>query len=329
MHIDELQVLRRKLDRRANLVRKSNLVRLAVALRDFFLFLDNEPSLVEILNQLLRDVPDFQEIYVGYRSSADAAKASNEKELAAMGYASLRELSTSKNHPRNIVGALYSIHIDDTENNPQEKRDERMVSFYIDSLLEPFYIFVDEQLDSRRAILSILRKYKHRCEWFERNRLLDAYEKDTQRGEQNLALDFYQFLFNEGVNFSIEPSSLDGKIDLIAAQDTDDPLLADAKVFSGSNKKHLCDGFGQIYGYANKYNEPSGYLLIFNVSDKDLVITGSHTSSPVPSVTHNHRTIYFLIIDICKHPRPPSKRGLVRPVEIPVSTLFDTAGYSI
>jgi len=316
MQIDNLQGLQRKLERRVNVVRKSTLDRLAAALSRFFVFVESDETLCELLDHLKVEVPTYIELYSSYKSSPDISAISREEEIAAIGYAALRDLSRSEGHPRNLVGSLYAVHVNDGETHPQQARDSRSVDFFIDTFLEPFYVYLDEQLNNHYSLLGLLRKYKHRCEWFERKRLLDEFSRETRLRETHLAIDLYKFLFEEGVRFSIEPSSLDGEIDLIAAQDSDEPLLADAKIFKGDNKSAICDGFGQIYRYANKYNEPNGYLVIFNISDIDLVFDGSDSTNAIPCIQHNHKTIYLLVVDICEHPKPTSKRGKIRAVTI-------------
>src|SRR6266581_393430 len=77
----------------------------------------------------------------------------------------------------------------------------------------------DHMNETRKAIRSI----KHRSEWFYREQLWQL-ASESQKGEKLLALDLYAYLYDQGINFSIEPSSLSGAIDLIAAQHTDDPL---------------------------------------------------------------------------------------------------------
>lgn len=88
-------------------------------------------------------------------------------------------------------------------------------------------------------MLMLLLRYKHRSEWFRRDHLWELSQIE-QKGEKELALDLYAYLFDQGLDFHIEPSSITGAIDLIAAQDTEDPLLLDTKIFEGDKRgKHI------------------------------------------------------------------------------------------
>jgi hypothetical protein len=53
--------------------------------------------------------------------------------------------------------------------------------------VEPLFDYIDEHLDDKRMTLVLLRKYKHRCEWFRRDALRDACNAETRNGEKTLA----------------------------------------------------------------------------------------------------------------------------------------------
>jgi len=112
-------------------------------------------------------------------------------------------------------------------------------------------------------MLALLRCYKHRSEWFNREELRNLAAK-TRVAERCLALDLYRYLYDQGIDFHLEPSSMPGAIDLIAAQNTDDPLLLDVKILDGkSDKSYIKQAFDQIHTYTQQYNEPFGYLAVY------------------------------------------------------------------
>ena len=78
--------------------------------------------------------------------------------------------------------------------------------------------YVDEHLDDQQAILYFLRRYKHRCEWFHAERLRQAVRHDTHKGEKTLALDLYEYMHDQGIDFHIEPHSTSGIPDFVADQ---------------------------------------------------------------------------------------------------------------
>ena len=164
-------------------------------------------------------------------------------------------------------------------------------------------------------MLALLRKYKHRCEWFRRRDLLHKWRAKTRQGEKALLDDLCEYLHDQGVEFHIESKSASGRIDLISAQSGPDRLAADAKIFNpqgGQNAAYLARGFRQVYDYCNDFNEPIGYLVIFKTCKQGLSITGAHQELAVPFITHNNKTIFLLIIDIFYYRQSASKRGKVK-----------------
>lgn len=189
------------------------------------------------------------------------------------------------------------------------------IKYFIDVYLEIFYDYIDEKLDSQSFILSVLKHYKHKCEWFQKEFLYNLKEdRKSIIKEKNLALHLYEFLYDQGLEFSIEPNSLIGEPDLVAAQNTVDPLIADAKVFDGNNrnKAYLIKGFNQIYQYILHYNESFGYLIVYKACEEDLNFALPLQSQTTPYITHNNKTIFIITIDIYPHKKPASKRGVLK-----------------
>jgi hypothetical protein len=167
--------------------------------------------------------------------------------------------------------------------------------------------------------LGSLIRFKHACEWFWREELYKLWQDETHRGEKKLALRLYEFLHSQGIQFSIEPWSVSGEVDLVSIQSSNEPLIADAKIFNPEKSKgarYITQGFRQVYQYTSDYNEPIGYLIIFNTSDKHLRFALSSGSEPVPKVVVNNKTIFFLVIDLYPHETSASKRPQPEVVEI-------------
>lgn len=81
------------------------------------------------------------------------------------------------------------------------------------------------------------------------------------------------------------------------------------KIFTGSNKAHIKTGFGQSLLYSNNYNSPTGFLVVFNVSDKELKF--NTTSSELPQrINFSGKTIFIITISIYPHEEPASTRTL-------------------
>ena len=106
---------------------------------------------------------------------------------------------------------------------------------------------------------------------------------------------------------------------MVSSQEGTDRLVADVKIFNpdrSKGAKYIIQGFRQVYQYTVDYNSEFGYLLIFNTSNKQLKFAVSGTANPVPHVVLNHKTIFFLVIDLYPHETSASKRPQQEVVEI-------------
>jgi len=199
------------------------------------------------------------------------------------------------------------------------------------NILEPLFDYIDEQIDDKRMTLVLLRKYKHRSEWFRRADLCAKLSSNTKQGESGLADDLYEYLYDQGIEFHIEPHSASGRPDLISVQSGKDRLVADVKIFDGESRgvTYIVKGFRQVYEYTKDYNESFGYLVIFKTCEKDLAIITSNQESSVPFVTHNGKTIFFVVIDIFDYPESASKRGKLEAYEITAEQLVQNLAESV
>jgi hypothetical protein len=230
-----------------------------------------------------------------------------EDEHAALAYLIIAHCIESEDH--NIEVHLARPY------NRGENQFSGLQSTFFAVFVEPLYEYIDEHLDDQRAVLALLRRYKHKCEWFQRdyiNELLGA-------GERKLAYHLYEYLFDQGIEFSIEPTSASGEADLVAAQKSSDPLVADVKIFDpakSKGKSYILRGFRQVYTYALDYNEPFGYMVVFNNSGKDLALPSALTEQSTPLFTHNNKTIFVLVVDVYEYQDTASVRGRLEAIVI-------------
>jgi hypothetical protein len=302
-----IQNIRYKLQKRIRKLNSVDVEMFVPALRQFWVFFDGSKILSGIIEPLVSQFPELVDD-VERISKGECLVGKTEEEAAALGYLFLRRIANNSNE---IAFFQISRDYGPTSDLNQALETTR------DVFLEPFYEFVDESLDDQKAMLALLFRYKHRCEWFHRDRLWKMIQEDSRRAEKLLALDLYEYLHDQGMNFTIEPSSITGEIDLIAAQGTNDPLLADTKIFDASDrgKAYIRKGFNQIYTYTQQYNEPFGYLIIFKIVETELRFA-LPTTGNIPMVIHNHKSIFLITIDIYPNPKPVSQRNPIAAVEI-------------
>ena len=318
MNHDCIQNLRDRLQRRMRLLDSSETFVFHDRLRHFWKFLHQEPILHGIIEDLKRRYetvnPDDEE--------TDNFNIWGKDETEHVGIA-LARIRECVHHIDANIEANVGLGL-----NQGGKLDGGLTVFQ-QTFLHPLYDYLEEHLDDQRALLALLRRYKHRCEWFRRGALLALWQSDPGKGERKLTYDLYEYLHDQGLDFAIEPSSASGKPDLISAQVGNEKLIADAKVYRDDTPKaYLASGFHQIYQYTLDYNQPFGYLVIFKTCENDLKFPMSEQEQSIPFLVHNNKTIFFVVVDICQHEATASKRGILRTVEVTEADLIQTATVS-
>jgi hypothetical protein len=179
--------------------------------------------------------------------------------------------------------------------------------------------YLDERLDEQQAILGLLIRYKKRCEWFNRRELLKTAQGELARTgdekrraevEKVLKEDLYRYLHDQGMEFTIEPQSDRGEIDLILDQIGGDRKYLEGKVFDNQNRdtNYIIKGFGQLLHYLRQYNVAKGYLLIYKTCERQLVIEGADQLGIVPYVHCEGKDIFILVVDVCNYEKSVSQR---------------------
>jgi hypothetical protein len=316
-----VQAIRYKLQKRVRRLNSTDPDHFVFALRLFFRFLDGSPMLAGIRDDLLARYKDpwLQQAW-GRITKGEALFSDTEGETAALGYIILKRWADSEPEP-NTALALGRAYAEEA-NTPEQYLDAVRAVF-----LEPLYEYLDEHIDDQQAILYFLRRYKHRCEWFQADRLRKLLEDDTQRGEKRLASDLYEYLHEEGIDFHIEPQSASGIADLVAEQVGDERVVADAKVYwpeKGKGKSYILSGFHQAYTYARDYNEPCAYLVIYKMSKDDINFLVPPNAAMFPSLSLNNKTVFFVVVDIVDHGASASKRGALKSVNISAEELVQS-----
>ncbi len=327
--------LRHRFEKRIQQLKSASFDGFPHLLQDFWSFFDNELILSTIGEKLRAKFPDMAERVRSIFTSTIIIEAKSEEESIALAFEVLRQISAKASDigslRSGLKGSIYptEFRISDYRNN-QPELDKKYLDTFRERYLEKFSLYIEEQIEVTESkfteqgkILNLLLRYKHRSEWFFQSELWNIYNTETtnhtRKAEKMLALNLYSYLYDQGIDFFIEPSSNRGAIDLISLQtNPDECLLADVKIFDGGGrgKSYLCKGFNQIHTYTKQFNKPFGYLVIFNVTDKDLSFESLTDSYGLHYISHGNKTISLITIDIYAHTKPVSQRDSMETVEI-------------
>ena len=293
-----LHNLRVRLQERRNRLYKAGYRTYDAELRYLFQFLDDNPYTRSLVNALeVNTAVDFEQWVAEQSNPWQVAFPQSEARRAKICYNILRRCASDDNGLEwGRWGQLFST---------ETKYDPKLRDL-TEAVVDPFVNFLHDQIDDGGNTLHLLERFKLKAEWFRRKELYRLYQGDTSVGESSLDRELRASLFEGGVDYPFsQPASPSGKADIIALLGSDDPLVLEVKVFDpdhGKGKSNLRQGFHQVLRYANDYNQSLGYLVIFNCSDRQLVISSEEASGAEfpPRITYGGKTVFAIPIDI--HP---------------------------
>jgi hypothetical protein len=301
--LSTLQDLRYKLQKRVQRLQTVGGDGLSLELVRFFDFFDSNPTLRASAAGLSAKYPQINEQLNAAIQQRQTLEGVTEGESAAIGLAVLRKIAVPDNGRM-----LFMNYVKLTASS------DKMLDRFRERFLDPFYEYIDEHIEDRNVVLAELVRFKHLAEWFRREQLWNRWRSDSRSGERSLAFAVYEFLYEQGIDFHIEPASASGEADMVSAQHSPDPLVADVKIFdptSSRGSSYIKRGLHQVYRYLHDFNQPIGYLVVFKGTEKQLEVNVSTTlAEEVPYFTLGDKTIFLVQIDIFPHEEPASKRPI-------------------
>ena len=179
-----------------------------------------------------------------------------------------------------------------------------------EGIIKPLIDYICDRIDDEQNLFHLIERFKLKCEWFRREELYAKYSSNPRTAEADLTNELRASLFDSGIDFPFsEPESPSGKADTVASVGTSSPLVLEAKVYDpgmGKHTRNLRQGFHQVLRYAEDYQSNVGYLVIFNCSDHELVVTPKAGTEPEYPVRIDHGGKTFFVITINLNPSRPS-----------------------
>lgn len=280
--------------------------------KQFFAFLNSNSVLRAVISELLARNP---------KSAAEASTADPNSQA----YAETDEEAATLAYAKWQIFAIQDNPMKFIEYAPTARGLPDMLERFRDSYVEPLFDYLDEVLEDGNIVLATLVRYKKKVEWYRRGEVLPLYAGDTSRGEKRLAKHMYEFLFDQGLPFHVEPAAASGRPDVVSLEDSERPFIGDVKIFDpegGRGASYIRKGFYQVYRYCWDYNQPIGHLVVFNVSSKELRVELPSQPGGVPRFEYNHKTIFLTVIDVHEHQGTASTRGIADTVTISADELI-------
>jgi hypothetical protein len=113
-------------------------------------------------------------------------------------------------------------------------------------------------------------------------------------------------VFDQGVEFMVEPASASGEVDLVLRDTTGQHLVLDAKFIraGGSRseiRRQLSQGFHQVLRYCDDFDESFGILAVFLDHNARLRLPLAETDG-FHFLTIGNKTVYYVEIRINEAP---------------------------
>jgi hypothetical protein len=200
--------------------------------------------------------------------------------------------------------SLFGHNLDHNADAPEGAR------LATEQIVEPLIEYFQRHLGESSNVLYLLERYVRRLEWFEKQHLWDRYEADKAHGEAIYDADLREFLFDQGIDYPFsQPRSSSGEADVVAELASDDPLVCEVKLFDGAHygKAYVGKGFRQAVQYANDYSKSTAYLVVINLSDKQLELPTDGQPTEWPARVEAQGVTVFLI-RVRARPQPSASK---------------------
>lgn len=287
----------------------------------------NKPGFKDDLNNFLRNEKKSDADYEAFKYSATSTMEHSAICLFII------EFVANMTEEEILYSGFYSELTYYLLSNFQRESDDHLESLR-NVALDGLYEYLDEQIDSRNALYGIILKYKQRSEWFRRERLRSIVTKgiEGKSGERALVVDLQEYIFNQGVEFYIEPSSSSGEADLIIKASGGKSIIIDAKYIKSESTRSeivrkISSGFHQVMRYCDDYNEHEGYLVTFVSIDKRIDLELEEIDG-IKLFRLGSKVIYHLFVDISDSPSA-SKAGKAEEILIKREELVNIESTSL
>lgn len=278
---------------------------------------------VDRIAQTISEVPEYRgSYYPGKYMAETSLKHSSVCFLLVKGISELGDLEEQK---KKFVISCLGEYL----NGDAHIKFDDAVSVLKDVAVDGLYEYLDEHLDERNSIYSILLKYKQRSEWFRKFRLREFSENglEGKKGERALAIDVQEYILDQGVEFYVEPASASGEVDLVLKSSEGRYIVIDAKyVKDESTRSSICtklaSGFHQIARYCNDFDVSEGFLVNF-VANTTRIRLDLDSTDGFPYLKVGSKIIYYIEVNIAEEPSA-SKSGKAVELEISKEELISS-----
>lgn len=185
--------------------------------------------------------------------------------------------------------------------------------------LNPLITYLKSGVGIEEKILSILSRYKQRTEWFG---LGIEYKADDPKLEKTLKNEILRYLFDNGIDFSVESQTPagGGRVDILPVLPDWGQLPIEVKVFDGGARspQYVSSGLAQAADYARKFNKSNAYYFVFNIKKDSILHIPGTKIGPNTARTSVHGVDIYSFISNLGIRRPSSQAVQLESIEVRV-----------
>ncbi|MBK8904533.1 MAG: hypothetical protein IPM53_25365 [Anaerolineaceae bacterium] len=176
------------------------------------------------------------------------------------------------------------------------------------ALLRRVYERVRADLGTHLAHFELIQRYKARCMFYDRDRVIALANNASSNQEDALTRDMALYLFDNGVSTFYRAMQGVHEYDLIASS-----IMIEAKIYSRSSRQYLIRGISQLHAYVNGLetdlnNIRELYFVVFRL--------GGPLYDWPEKIEMNRWTIYPITIDLGSSRVSGSRQPRVRPITV-------------
>jgi hypothetical protein len=196
--------------------------------------------------------------------------------------------------------------------------DERRTQ--VTSFLARIYEEIRALIGSTLSHQELIGRFKSRCMWYDRDRLVSLIEGLKEPGDQQealrkkanredrLALELAKYLFDNGVTVLVRSRFANLEPDILGPFDR--PIVVETKASDHGMRQEIIDGIAQLHAYMNnfeasKFHVDEGYYVIFRLAGPIY---------DLPLTIRRRYTIHTVVIDL--GPGSVSGRHQPKPIHI-------------
>lgn len=242
--------------------------------------------------------------------------------------ACLQVLRATVQRPSVEFYASLATYLSQEEYSAHRQETKEIIEPIKDIAVRDLYEYIDEFLDGINAVNGLLNKYKQNAEWFQREQIQQILSAGYggKRGERALALHLQQYIFDQGIELVVEPSSASGEADFLLRDPSGQYTIIDAKLIKADASpseitRKIAEGFNQVARYCADYNQTIGFLAVF-VNDNISILVDLDQSATFRFFKIGGYQIYYIEINIADR-RSASTSGKAKQIHIPRATLVE------